>query len=256
MLLEPTFWAEHGSRSANYGIGVSLQVPAADLDAVTEAMVAVGGDDALVNATGSEDLGKVEPVGDAIDLESNAVLVSAGVVLVFGLVLLGSASGPGRRRGRRGPGDPGGPRPDRPSAGGDPALAGRPGHRRRHGAGRRRGDRSPRRGSRSAWPTTPRSIRAWTSTPPSSCSAAWPSPSWSGPASSRRAGPRSGGSAGPDRAQAPACCPSPRSRWAPDRRPRASVAAGRGAVAPRWSRRSPGWPRSPRRAPTPPAWTA
>ena len=91
VLLEPTFWAEHGSRSANYGIGVSLEVPAADLDAVTAAMVAVGGDDALVNATGSEELGKVAPVGDAIDLESTAVLVSAGVVLVFGLVLLGSA---------------------------------------------------------------------------------------------------------------------------------------------------------------------
>lgn len=91
MLLEPTFWAEHGSRSANYGIGVSLEVPDDDLDAVTAAMVAVGGDDALVNTAGSEELGKVAPVGDAIDLESNAVLASAGVVLVFALVLLGSA---------------------------------------------------------------------------------------------------------------------------------------------------------------------
>lgn len=91
LLLEPTFWADHGSRSANYGILVSLQVPAGELDAATAAMVAVGGDDALVNTTGAEELGQVEPVGDAIDLESNAVLASAAVVLIFGLVLLGSA---------------------------------------------------------------------------------------------------------------------------------------------------------------------
>ena len=140
IVLEPTFWAEHGSGAANYGIGVSLDVPAADLDAVTGAMAEVGGDQALVNTTGSEDLVKVEPVGDAIDLESNVVLASAAVVLIFGLVLLGSALGPGGGRDRRGPRHADSPRPHIPPAGGRPALARRPGHRSRHRA-RRSGGR-------------------------------------------------------------------------------------------------------------------
>ncbi len=91
VVLEPTFWEDHGRGAATYGMGTTGLLAADELAPAVAAMRAVGGDRALVTTAGSEDLAKVEPVGDAIDLESNAVLALALVVLVFGLVVLGTA---------------------------------------------------------------------------------------------------------------------------------------------------------------------
>jgi hypothetical protein len=93
VFLEPTFWAEHGERAASYGMGTSGVVPTADVDATVAAMQEVGGEQGIVSPSGSEDLDKIGPVGDAIDLEANALLALAAVVLVFGLAILGAALG-------------------------------------------------------------------------------------------------------------------------------------------------------------------
>ena len=50
-----------------------------------------GGNRVLVNPSGSEDLAKIGPVDDAIGLEANALLAFAAVVLIFALVVLGTA---------------------------------------------------------------------------------------------------------------------------------------------------------------------
>lgn len=91
LVFEPTFFEEHARDSAAYGLGAALDLPEDRLDRVTEAMSASGGDAVLVNPTGSEDLVKLGPVDDAIQLEANALLAFAAVVLAFGLLLLGAA---------------------------------------------------------------------------------------------------------------------------------------------------------------------
>jgi putative ABC transport system permease protein len=91
LVMEPTFFEEHGRDSASYGLATSIDAPADQVHELTDALQAEGGDNVLVNPSGSEDLAKVEPIGDAIDLEANALLAFAAVVLVFGLVLLGAA---------------------------------------------------------------------------------------------------------------------------------------------------------------------
>lgn len=91
VVLEPTFWEHHGRAAAAYGMGTIGLLAPDELAPAVAAMRAVGGDRVLVTTAGSEDLAKIEPVGDAIDLESNAVLALALVVLVFGLAVLGTA---------------------------------------------------------------------------------------------------------------------------------------------------------------------
>ena len=91
IVLEPSFWEEFGRGAAMYGMGGLGDLPADELDGIVAAMQAAGGDRTLVNVSGSEDQAKIEPVGDAIDLESNALLALALVVLVFGLVVVGTA---------------------------------------------------------------------------------------------------------------------------------------------------------------------
>jgi hypothetical protein len=91
VVLEPSFWQDHARGAAAYGLGASGLVPAEDVDAVTAAMNEAGGNRVLVNPAGSEDLAKIGPVDDAIELEANALLAFAAVVLVFALVVLGSA---------------------------------------------------------------------------------------------------------------------------------------------------------------------
>jgi hypothetical protein len=91
IVLEPSFWEEHGRTAAMYGMGSLADLPADELDEAVAAMQAAGGERALVNPSGSEVLSQIEPVGDAIDLESNAMLALALVVLVFGLAVIGTA---------------------------------------------------------------------------------------------------------------------------------------------------------------------
>ena len=92
IVLEPSFWADHGRASANYGLGATFDVAPADVDAVSQAMTEAGGESSLVYPTGaSDEEGRITPVNDAIALEANALLAFAAVVLVFGLALLGTA---------------------------------------------------------------------------------------------------------------------------------------------------------------------
>lgn len=91
IVLEPSFWEEHGRTAAMYGMGSLGDLPADGFAETVAAMQAAGGERTLVNPSGFEDLSKIEPVGDAIDLESNAVLALALVVLVFGLAVIGTA---------------------------------------------------------------------------------------------------------------------------------------------------------------------
>jgi hypothetical protein len=93
MFLGPSFWAEHGGAGiASYGMQVVVDTTGHDRDDVAAAMRAAGGEQVLVNNGGPEDLAKLGPVGDGIDLESNALLGLAAVVLVFGLAVLGAAA--------------------------------------------------------------------------------------------------------------------------------------------------------------------
>jgi NADH:ubiquinone oxidoreductase subunit 6 (subunit J) len=92
LVLEPSFWADHGGEVAFYGLGSSLSLPGPNREERLAAMADTGGDHALVSPLGSDDLAKLEPVGDAIDLQANALLALAAVVLVFGLAVLGGAT--------------------------------------------------------------------------------------------------------------------------------------------------------------------
>lgn len=91
IVLEPSFWADHGRGAASYGIGAAGLIPRDAIEATTAAMNEAGGQRVLVNPAESEDLAKIGPVDDAIDLEANALLAFAAVVLVFALAVLGSA---------------------------------------------------------------------------------------------------------------------------------------------------------------------
>lgn len=91
VVLGPRFWEEHGIEAAAYGAGAVGQVPLERRDAIADAMRASGGEAVLVQPAGPDDLIRLESVGAAIDLESNALLAFAAVVGVFGLVVLGSA---------------------------------------------------------------------------------------------------------------------------------------------------------------------
>ncbi len=92
VVLEPSFWAEHGGDLAFYGLGAALEIAPRDREATLAAMTEAAGDEGLVSPVGSEDLAKLGPVGDAIDLQANALLALAAVVLVFGLAVLGAAA--------------------------------------------------------------------------------------------------------------------------------------------------------------------
>lgn len=93
LVLPPSFWADHGGDLAMYGMQALVQAGPADRGDVVAAMQEAGGDQVLVTTGASEDVAKLGPVGDAIDLEANAVLAFAAAVLVFGLAVLGAAAG-------------------------------------------------------------------------------------------------------------------------------------------------------------------
>ena len=131
MILGPDLWAAHGADAASYGLAVAGS-PDGDRDAVIASMEGLG-ENVLVNPTGPEDLAKLGPVRDAIELESNALLAFAALTLVFGLAVLGTALGPDHTGIRRRPPDAPVPRPQ-PAAGrcapGPPGRGGRRGRDR------------------------------------------------------------------------------------------------------------------------------
>jgi NADH:ubiquinone oxidoreductase subunit 6 (subunit J) len=91
IVLGPDFWEEHGIDAAAYGVGAIGHVPVERRDEVAAAMREAGGDRTLVQTATPDDLSRLTSVDAAIDLESNALLALAGVVVLFAVVVLGTA---------------------------------------------------------------------------------------------------------------------------------------------------------------------
>lgn len=91
LTLDPTFFDTWGEQVASYGMGL-LDQPS-DVATVAERMRTAGGEQTLVYEGPAEDLQVLEPVDDAIALESNALVGFGALVAAAALVLLGPALG-------------------------------------------------------------------------------------------------------------------------------------------------------------------